>query len=318
MVMKNKASKFIIGFVLLVFFLDYTTSKALNLLYCYNENGQSGGKVNHYVRLDPRPDISILGNSRAMHHLIPDSLSASAYSLTHNGLSFIFHAGLFDLVSSSAESGDTVVFHLEPDELYDRVSFYQDIRFLKYHYNRSDVIREYTSDLSPYEGIKHWLSLYNFNSISLNVVKGAIDTYLNGPSSKGFTLLEANLSSVENVRVGAEDQTRYATDSTISANPQTLQLLDHLIKVANEQDIKLVFFTSPVYYRPTLRQIDGCEILEEHLKRRGVFYLDFMTKIEIQELSNEKMWYDASHLNSNGARVFSSQFRKELDKLRIQ
>jgi len=302
----KKTFIFIIILLFILELLDFTTSRVLEFAHKKNQIGENGGKINFYLSNDDKYELVVLGNSRAKRHLIVDSLAERSYSLTHNGLNLDFHQALIHFLEEKGQLPDTIVLHLEPNEIWSN-KFYKDVQHLKMYFYESDFVRASINKISKWERYKFFLKTYRFNGKSINIIANSLKSNITGSSDKGYELLPIDKRSffIEDYDISIGE----------TINNEYFEALDDIIELGKEKGIKIFFFTSPVYsFKKDGGVTKSTDILKDYMEGKNAIYFDFMSK-KIPDFNSKDLWFDATHFNANGAILFTRTFRQEMNLL---
>ena len=95
----QRAGIIFILFVAAVFITDRGLAFLFKKIYDYSLVGQTGGKINYYLRKVKTPDVLIMGDSRAYYLVNPDSFkNVSAFNISHAGMDQCFQNGLLSVL----------------------------------------------------------------------------------------------------------------------------------------------------------------------------------------------------------------------------
>ena len=292
--------------ILSVFMLDRTASFILDKLYSKTLIGQSGGKINYYLNKSAIPDVVIMGDSRAYYEVNPDSFRCTCFNLAHAGMDDCFQLGLIDLLIQQHKTPKIILLHVEPYFLVykDSLPFYsQDILTLKYFYGINDTITNLVNHISRFEKWKYALKSYRYNGRIISLIKN-YKTTISTPNyaTNGFDFVPASKSDSMTTEMSANKQ----LEGAVYFNRSKTRYLESIIKLAKQNGIRLVFFTSPYFYKLNMDYIKpGRIFLDSIASANKISYLDYSDIKMNKEFQNPSYWTDAEHLNENGAGLFS-------------
>lgn len=311
--MKNsQLIRFLIYFVIAVVVLDFVGSLVFNQLYKVNRHGQSGGNINYYLNMD-RPDILVMGSSRAQHTVIPDSIGNSCFNLSHNGMEIGFHVALLDILAQqNALPNKKVLLQIEKSNFTDKSkSLIREISYLKYYHPSNEVVQTNIDSTEYLSKIKYLFGTYKYNGIVLSLLKNNFFTTLNYNSKyDGFVPIAPDpMDSARTVSSDTDPSFPIVKDQSIYQKSYGHLFLNHALDICKKNDVELVLFTAPYY---TEKGGSADSSFSKYLQGLGIKYLDFSYD-ENGLLSNPGLWKDRAHLNMTGAQLFSSELNKKLN-----
>lgn len=301
--------------------LNVVGEKFLSFLYLKNKVGQSGGKVNYYMKLKPETDLLILGNSRALYQIIPDSFHyENTYNLCHAGMDDCFQLGLLHYVLSHNKKPQTILLQIDP-EFYSKTDqkaafVSTDIQHLKYYYDKDSIVRYHINQMSAYEKYKNYIPLYKYNGTVISLFKNFLNSSKVGTDKlKGFTkVLPTKMDSINTVNafnVNSPKQ-KYVYDVE-----RTKYLFD-IIAVCKQYNVQLICFTSPhykynkTYYAELKSNLDA--LFEQHQIR----YIDFDENASLlSQIESPNYWKDHMHLNLRGGALESHYLANITDSISV-
>ncbi len=298
--------------VLTLFAADLGLSLVFDYLYINTKTGQTGGKINHYLSAASPTTILIMGNSRSLYQIIPDSIGTDVYNLSHAGMGPAFQTGLLSILVNQEKIPDTILLHLEPyDFLGDQSN--KDIQNLKYYYGKDSLVTQLINKISPTEKYKFTSALYRYNGRAISLFKNFIQTTNNNVNNNGYEPLLPQPSDSTNTLYSAE---AIEPIQPASFNRGQLEILVDFIQMSRHQKIKLICFTSPTYYASGQHFRPALDSLTAYLNKMEVPYINFIdAPIELLE-NRPTLWRDANHLNHAGAQIESQALKNSVNKLR--
>ena len=130
-----------------------------------------------------------MGSSRAHHYVIPDSLSSSAFNLSHNGMGIGFQACLVDVISQSdALPNKYLLLEIEPEEfVIDEKPLLFDVQFMNRYYRRNKYVRSQINRINNYEFLKYTFRSFPLNGNIPSLAKNTIKSIRKNPTHKGYS-----------------------------------------------------------------------------------------------------------------------------------
>jgi hypothetical protein len=285
-----------IACIAISFVIDFAITEVLV------KNGKRGGptKIYKLTRGVEKGTIPIIGSSRALMHIIGDSLNPKCYNYGIIGTGHHVH---YYLMKEIIEQGDTtpIIFNLD---FYGRKGFgFGDIaNYLPSIYNKN--ISEAVSDtLSWY----HRIGFVRY----IGFVETYLKTYL---SAEGANKLLNNGSEVSEIYTDSATFYKETIKEFKPSNKLKIDVvsnMEELFKMAPNR--KFILVMTPIH-PSALRKYNGEEVIRDYYnslskKHSNVIVFDYLL-----EPYTWNYWTDPFHLNAKGAKAFSSKFKADLHK----
>lgn len=310
--------KFLLYVFIVLVILDFSTSRILDKLFQETQTGMSGGKVNYLIKQNEGFPILAVGNSRCAHHVIPAVLdSGRVYNLSHNGMSVFFQAGLLDqLILGYKYIPDTIILHVDIKDFFqDEGKLEKDLQHLKTYFNSSKWVKDKSLQLSWSEPVKHFFSSYKYNGKSVSITLNFLKTNISNIPTDGY--VPKKPTSRDSVNVSWHYDSHKNDTLKLSAerlNVAATESIEHIIRICKENGITLICFTSPVF-KPKKSYKKYCEKVQAYFNRINIPYFDYSFMYDQNpEMQNIWLWNDATHLNSDGAKLFTLHLKNDLLK----
>lgn len=294
--------------------VDRMLGSALEHLYDAGTEGQNGGDLNRYLKR-PRPDILVMGSSRAHHHVIPDSLSPRAYNLSHNGMSVSFQAALVAVLSEkNALPEHTLLLHVDPDDAL-LTGAEGDVRYLRRYHGEVSYVTERINALHALERYAYWSYAYRFNGMIPGLLRNllASDAVVEDPA-RGYVQRPDQPMDAERTRYTARKDSLNSTVFATTWNEQhvhnrLIRPVNYIDSVCRSRGIELVLFTSPSY-RSTPQRDQFAARVRQLLGTppRWVTPED----LSLSVLNDIAYWRDNVHLRHRGSCVLSAGLARAL------
>lgn len=290
----------LLAFFLLLIAADFAIG-GIYSLYDHLKGGEIGKA--HEIMTKVNPDILILGSSRAAHHYNPEilkeALQMQAYNAGFDGQGTFMDYGLLKGVSSRHKP-KIIICELTP--IFD---IYQNAQSSSISvltpYSSSYQLDTLFNDIDPNEKYKLLSNSYIYNSklfrIIPNIISGRVD-FINGYKPSHGTLDKHRFTPK-----GKEPA--FAVDSL------KVRYFKKLISKANELGATLIFTISPEYYNTESSEYyeKGFDIADE----RDIPILNHLH--DPRFTGNPNLFIDPSHLNSQGADLFTTIIAHEVDSI---
>ncbi len=272
--------------------------------------GQTGGKINHYLRLPEQPALVVMGNSRAYYQVIPDSFAVPTYNLCHAGMSQVFQTGLLSVISTADRLPRTILLHLDPPEYTNAGEQLTDIQNLKHYFGRDTTVTRLLSAISPYERYKFLFDSYRYNGRVINLVKNAVQS-ARTPVARMGNGYEAILPSDRDSLTTIYSARRDTANPVARFHPERLRYLRQFLAMCRAQHIRVIGFTSPLYARPP-HELAACREFGAFLRAEGVPYIDYVSHPLVAVQGRPALWKDSHHLNHAGAQLQSQDLARRV------
>jgi len=290
--------KFLIKLIIFVSFLillDYVIGSTLRYLYFKQTTGINY-RTNYSLK-ETRADILIFGSSRANHHYYPtiieDKLGMGCYNVGREGIDLFYYYALLGQILERY-TPKIIFLDIKPDEFIKSQSSYDRLSCLLPYYDEFLGIRPILFLRSKYENYKLLSKIYPFNSQILTIIGGVY-----GYNSKKKEDLNGFLyyNNVWNKPV-KEDSLNDGIIDTLKVNYYNLFIQD-----CKKHHIKLYIICSPSYIHFAYKKA-SLILAEEIAEKNNIPFIDFSNNEFF--LSNPELFSNPNHLNTNGAKVFTT------------
>lgn len=281
-------------FFILIFIGDLSLGPIVKL---YN-NARAGevGKIST-IMTKIKPELLIIGSSRAHHHydsnLLSDSLNLRTFNAGIDGqgttLSYAFLKGI-----SQREMPEYVICDILPQfDLYDSERNVS-TNFL-YPYLDIPGVKQIIFDFDPNDKYKLFSNAYKLNSD----IPGLAVSILREPKlNNGYTPLTGSIT------IG-EEKNELKEYETI--NYLKRKYLEQLIEFTQTHNCKLVFAISPTYKGDDIAKFkEEIDIIKKYV----IPILDHLNDKRL--IDNPSYFNDSFHMNNEGAKVYSKIILEDL------
>ncbi len=258
--------------------------------------GSLYSNVNHAL-LKSKPDVLILGSSRANHSYVPsvlsDSLGLTCYNAGVDGHGMVMSYSIYKSICERKKP-KIVLLDMWYTQWHD--THMDDMRSF---YDVSTGVKEVIDSLNDWrESSKMKFSLYKYNGTIDRIIK----CYINGDvNSDGYLPLN-NTPNKDNIVTINRDDLEY--------NDLSWSLLQKIIDDCADNNIKFVMVFSPTLI---VQDNEFMQKVEGIANKNKIPYLNY-NKNDYY-LSHPELFKDLKHMNDNGARVFSKEIASELLQL---
>lgn len=296
---------------------DRLATRGLDYLYERNFWGASGGQLNNYLKNVETPELLIIGDSRAHRHLIPDSFACRTFSLCHHGMDFLYHAGVLHVLETEGKLPKKIILHLEhaqfsvPEGMQPET---RDIQHLRYFHGKNEYITRKINELDKGERFLYLFDGYRYNGKVSSLVKNYLASRQRQPDNSllGFEALPPeSMDSIRVVREVEQNDRLKWNEKNFVVPASSVAVMEEIISLCQRNGVELTCFISPFFFQPPPRYRFAAAFLEDFFQKKGIPFLDFsMNRPPIYD--RMRLWRDAYHLNLDGARVFTNQFKNQI------
>ncbi len=257
-----------------------------------------------------KADLLIFGSSRASHHYVPEVLEANLHMSTYNtgrdGNYLLYNYAVIKAVTQRY-SPKMIILDVNPIALFYRKDDYDRLSTLLPYYDSHPEIRNIVNRRSKYERFKLYSALYPYNSLSLSVLVGNLEIskkfYV---SDKGYLPFYAKMNSISTSTVKMKDNPEEIYSDSIDTFK--IAALKDIAEICLKKKIPLVFVFSPVYTKSNNELANSK--LNTILKAYNVRYIDYSEDSTF--VNHPQYFQDESHMNDDGARIFSKKLAEAL------
>lgn len=259
-----------------------------------------------YVLNESKDDIIILGSSRAAHQYIPsilsDSLGMTCYNAGSEGMCVFYHYSILAAMIERGHKPKLVIYDVMDLDTkdYPGPTFTLDAALdrLAPHYGDFASI----DNLFALKGWKERLKLcslsYRYNSKLVQSIKC---NYIPQPENNGYEKVMGVLSN----KVLFE----YVNYDDCSLDSLKILYMQKMIRLANQNDIRMIFVLSPYYKNKPSKALD---VSMNIAKQNQIDIIDCYNE---QKLMKRELFRDEMHLNDEGAHVWTAHLAHIIKRL---
>lgn len=305
MIMKKDSTRFWITILIVVGVLvtidisvGIVLDKAMNMLPPY-----SGELAKDNFRLHTLDaEVVILGSSRASHHYVTPQLSDSINTYYGTSLT-IYNAGIDGkFANSNCCTAEAILARYSPKVLIFDISESQlrgnkvsDIEFSAPFYWTDSIVHRYLNGISLKERILMKSSLYRYNGKLLRIASSFMRPL---PADDGYLPLYGS-------QIDTLSTTKQNDDSQKEIDTYKILNFENVLKKYALSDVPLIIVCSP-RFRPNNNNEQMAKLCEQY----GIPFFDFYDSLEFN--SHPELFYDAGHLNDDGAHIYTAMFFEQL------
>jgi hypothetical protein len=243
----------------------------------------------YYSLFKKSADVLILGSSTANHHynskMMEDSLGMSVYNSGLDGRDLIY----FDVVLQSAiERQKPKYVFLDIGDVHLNGNWINRIGDTKLYYGKNDAVTHYYDEETDWQQrLKLVSSTYRYNKTLSYLIRVGLDK----PNTlNGYAPLNGHRANFERT-----------ITKEFTADAKELKHLNHIVSLCKENDITLILVQSP--------QSDDNVAFNNWLEEFATEHQTVLLQENKNEyyFNNPSLFYDGSHLNSEGANVFTER-----------
>jgi hypothetical protein len=285
-----------------LFTIDFTIGNTLQYFYFQQTSGEQY-RTTHAIE-HTTADVIVFGSSRATNHYHPEvfenKLSPSCYNAGRGGNFLFYHYAVLQGVLARHKP-KLVILDLVAQEFTIDQANYDRISSLLPYYRKHPEMRDIIALKSGNERIKLLSSIYPFNSSIFTIAIG--NTEFNKkrkPDNRGYVPFNKKIS-------GPMEESVLPLTHEIDSTK--LKVYASFIKDCQKAGVTLIVVCSP-YYINFRQPIYSIKLAKEIADRNNILFLDYSSH---QLFVNKPEYFaDYSHLNDDGARIFSDLVVKDI------
>lgn len=308
-----KFSCLIAPLVILSYPLDYLISNALK-----KDHGSPGEHEVWSAIYDGAIDceIAIYGSSRAWVQINPeiieDNLGKKAYNFGVDGHNFRIQYLRHLEYKKHHKKPTHIVLSVDAFTLQKREDLYGQEQFLPYMLWNTNM-ELYTSNYKGFSKADYYIPFVRYMG-QLPVIKKAT-SHIFYPEKDSINFRQNGFKGFDK-KWGASVDSLLASEEkyTIKFHPETITLLERFIQECIKDEITITFVYTPEYIAGQHFVINREDAMNQYrmmAKKYDILFLDYSK----DDLSFKKeFFYNASHLNKEGANIFTRKFAQDLKR----
>lgn len=288
--------------------LIFIAERATGLLLKHFFFSQKEGEQSHFTHVidSTKADILILGSSRACHGYIPrifeNRLHYTCYNAGREGNFVLYNYALFKSITKHYKS-KMILFDIRPYDLEYMPYEYDRLSILLPYYDNHPEIRDVLDMRGPFENLKHLSSIYPYNSLVLQIIRGNVRT---GSKSE-----DGNEGYVPLHKTMEPQKLKSWTLTDCNIDPNKIEALEDMISVCKKENIELIFVYSPMWVK--LENSRCNELIPQLCAEKGVKYIDISNDTTF--MNHPQYFEDITHINDEGARIFTNMLIDRLSNI---
>jgi len=296
-----KATKFI----LIIIVVDFVLGLFANHIFQSQKTGQYA-RINHIAQ-DTSAKVIITGSSHAIKHYVPEVfdsvLGIETYNAGANGQKLIYAYAIQKIILKK-RAPELIILNIDEDWLYISDIAYKRFSVLYPFYNEhKDVLKPILDQESKFSNYKLLLNSYRNNSTIVHIIK-----YFLIPQKdyKGYMPLFSTMAkSVNSTELQLKGE--YTSEEV---DPNFVLILENLISSAKDKNVRLLFVISPKFTKVNLTENASYNKIIEIVNKQKIPLYDFQNDSIFK--GKHELFYDATHLNDKGARLFSRKLAEKI------
>lgn len=288
----------LLSFFILFVALDFSAGKFFAFAYVNSKGGNSWR--NNYICNHTSEDVLIFGSSRALHHynpkIIEKELGLSCYNCGQDGNGIILNLGRLMLITSRYNP-KLIIYDITPSfDVFAKDDNHKYLYWLRPFYDHPPIHKLFEK-IDSVECYKMLCHLYRNNSSFLM----ALADWLHPQKSIGTNGYQPLNGMIDISKTIDSASAHYRIDSL------KMTMMDQFIQWVDSSTY-IVFVYSPMWSGRNSN--NGIKQIKELCSRNGVPFLDYSNSDVY--VHNNECFVDGSHLNSNGADLFTEELIRSL------
>ena len=308
--MKNEflnAFKSVLLFLIILFSADRVIGYYLESLYLKSKNGEFYQTT--YAIKEANEDVLIFGSSRAMHHynsnIIEKHVQLPTYNLGRSGENILYSYAVFSQVLSNHKP-KLVILDVQPSEFSWKAGKEGEDAMIAALLPFKDfpVINKNISEIRKSEVfLSNLFKTYPYNS-NVAQILGYYYGFMSDEESKnGYVALKGTKIS--------EKQPRHQRRQNRGNDPELIRVFTDFISLAKANNVQLCVMVSPTTDKLNTSSIPVIRKLTEEAA------IPFFDCSALPDFNDYRLFYDETHLNEDGAALFTNQVVNKLNDLNL-
>lgn len=290
----------------MIFLIDFAVGKVLSTFYFKQKSGtpyRTSFSIN-----ETKADLIVVGSSRANHHYHPDvfekELALSFYNIGRDGQPIFYQYAVLVSILIRYQPKIIVLDFIEEEFVFDE-SDYERLSSLLPYYKSHPEISSIVELKSSFEKIKFISNIYPYNSLLFTIAIGNTNLNAgrrNNNDIKGYVPLKNKWN---------EPIKTYNNNQKLKIDPNKIKVFELFIQDCLKEKVKLYVVCSP-YYRNFISTPSSIKLGKSISQKYNIDFYDFSQKSIFK--NNSSLFSDPSHLNDDGARIFSDSIARIIGK----
>jgi len=305
---KNTAQLSILfGFAVCFFVIDRCIYHVCLNAYRTIPRAETGGMVPEALK--SRANVIVLGSSMARHHYVPAILSAglgsSVYNLGSDGQGIAFMRCAIDILLGHYRP-EAFILNISPGTIsvQSNTLTMPRVTALSAYLDESVVVREIIYGKGPFEKVKYISRAFRFNDLPVRYIYNGLFPRKDFSGLSGFSPILRIL----------DPQARKEAQEDWVLDRRAVHLLRAAVIQARERGVQVVFVQSPHWCWEATPDYPQYQLIKAAIKLAEEERVPFIriTPQEYPQFKDHRLYADASHLNYEGAKLFSTILAERL------
>lgn len=289
-------------FIIVLLIIDFALGTGVKKIYFSQETGKQA-RITYSIK-EALSDVLIFGSSHANRHYVPrvleETLGQTCYNAGVQGQNIVFHSILQEIILER-DRPELVILNVDSDWMYKSERAYDRLCDLHpYYWEFRDIIHPVLKLQSKLTDFKLFFKSYQYNSTIVHAIK-----YFFFPQNdyNGYLPLmkdnrqQGSLTNNKIPLVG-RSQSNKIDKNNVAA-------FCRFIRIAKQNNVRVMFVVSPTFYERDYSNDTSMELMKKIAHKENIPFIDFSNNPQF--LSNNTLFYDGSHLNDHGARLFTKK-----------
>jgi len=306
--MKKTYQKFILKilkFALIILLVDIVFGSIARYVFSNQDTGKYARSTHAIEKTTAK--ILIFGSSHAHRHYIPaifeKELNTSCYNAGAEGQQLLYHATLQKMILKRTKP-DIIVLNIDEDFLYGSKAAYDRLSDLHPYYDdHREALKPILEKQSKFVDFTLFFKSYQVNSTLVHAIRYYLSPQVD---FKGYRPLYGKLSAQNKLIPSETDK----IETTIDQN--FVNAFTSFISTAKNNNVKLILVTSPNLITKNHKNNLSFRTMLEIINENDITMIDFFNSPHF--LGKYELFHDITHLNDDGATLFSGLLSEEIKK----
>ena len=260
-----------------------------------------------YVLEKGDAECVIIGSSRAEHSYITDmlvdSLEMSVYNGGQGGCFFLYQSCIINMLLDRRVP-KKIIWDVQPESLPENSTMaeYQNVRYLSPYYDTDAWAKNFVNSQDRKASIRMACHQFRYNSNFVQYLMPVLG--IGSITEGGYDPLPTEGYKYPFLKTLPDHEQEIGMDE------EKVRRFEATLKRCKEKQVDLTLFVSPSFVVNNRTYIKAVELIKEIAKMNGYSLYDFSSDDSF--LSDSTLFKDGSHLNANGAKLYT---KKVIEKL---
>lgn len=252
----------------------------------------------------------VVGSSKAersyVTELLSDSLHISMYNGGQGGCFFLFQNCVINMLLDRGRTKQ-IIWDVQPECIAEGATMqeYQNVRYLSPYYDSDTWAKAFVDSEDERAALKMTCHMFRYNS---KLVQYVLPIVGGGKKTQGgYNPLPT--SGYKYPELGKDNEN---VNQEVKLDVGKLRVYEKTLERCREKGVALTIFVSPSYIIKGKQYIGAVDKLSEIANKYGYELKDYSS--DHLFMSDKTHFKDASHLNDNGARLYTETIISELKK----